>query len=99
MEKTAMRRDENLLKKAQAVFGEDLVVNAFVCTWAMDFSSAEEVKARLDSAKHSSADLSDRGISYDSETIRLVFSNGRTVEFTNSEWASMSIPGDAGYEA
>lgn len=99
MEKTAMRRDENLLKKAQAVFGEDLVVNAHVCTWGYGYSPKKELRERLDEVMHKSAELTGRGISYDSETIRLTFSNGRTVEFTNSEWASMRIPGDEGYEA
>ena len=33
----------------------------------------------------------DSGLSYDCQTIMLVFINGRSVEFSNSEWASMDI--------
>jgi hypothetical protein len=99
MEKTAMRRDENLLKKAQVVFGEDLVVNAFVCTWSKDYSTSEEVSSRLDFASKACEGGATTECPYDGATIRLVFSNGRTVEFTNSEWASMRLAEDDGYEA
>jgi len=97
-EKTAIRRDENLLAKAKAVFGDDLVADAFVCV--LHYGSEESVLAtRLRDAMHKSPDINDRGLVHDAERIRLVFCNGRTVEFENSEWASMRNPTSESYEA
>lgn len=92
---TAVRRDENLLKKAQAIFGAELVTNAFVTVTPYYRESDAGIKARLNCKAHESAELdSDGGFSYDSEAIILEFSNGRRVEFQNSEWGGMCPAGE-----
>lgn len=96
-EKIPIRKDANLLVKAKAIFGDDLVTGAFVCTW--EESDARKVSARLNGERHHSPELDSRGLSYDSQHIRLIFCNGRTVDFENSEWASISTPNGDSYEA
>lgn len=82
--------DSNLLIKAKAVFREDLVTKAFVCTWASDGCSQPEIDSRLAGEAHVNADPEELGcLEYDAQTIRLQFNTGRLVEFRNSEWASM----------
>jgi len=94
-DKTPIRRDPNLLAKAKKVFGDDLVTDAFVCTFQY-----KDESIRLDEGMHKSPELDLRNeLSYDTQTIRLVFCNGRTVDFDNSEWASMHNPFGESYEA
>jgi len=96
-DRTAIRRDTNLLKKAQAVFGYDLVIDAFIC--ALPCQSERHARDLLAAMRHTSAEVIDGGFTYDGEVIRLVFSNGRTVEFSNSEWAYIGNPSDTVYVA
>ena len=94
--KTAMRRDENLLKKARAVFGDDLISDAFVCI--IDYGgTAEEINRNLSAEMHKEDSLDERGLSYNASEIRLVFCNGNVVSFENSEWATMRNPTDESY--
>ncbi len=99
-DKTPIRRDENLLVKAKAIFGEDLVTDAFVCTWFVEgVCKPTEVTIRLNCEMHRSKELDSKRLSYDAQRIRLVFCNGKVVDFDNSEWASISNPDGESYEA
>lgn len=81
--------DKNLLAKAKAVFGDDLVTNAFVCIYEYSPTTQEETAARFAKELHSSGELEDGALNFDSQTIRIQFRTGRVVEFSNSEWAHM----------
>ena len=87
--KDVCTEDHNLRLKAQAIFGEDLVTKAFVCTWASERCSEGEINKRLGKEAHINSDLEGGCLEYDTQTIRLQFNTGRVVEFRNSEWASM----------
>ena len=92
---TVIRRDTELLSQAQSVFGPDLVMDAFVCAWA-------DVNQRIRKESDVSAELSrqaygsgTRGtLDFGGNTIRLLFANGRVVEFTASEWADVRLVTD-----
>jgi hypothetical protein len=41
-EHTIIRKDENLLRLAKEVFGDDLVTDAFITTWFCDDGKPED---------------------------------------------------------
>jgi hypothetical protein len=94
-----IRRDANLLAKAKAVFGDDLVTDAFVCTCGLKGVSDPEESMRLSEDMHAPPDIDSREISYDGQHIRLIFCNGRAVDFMNSEQGIIGIPYGESYEA
>lgn len=83
MEKTATRYDKILTKMAHNIFG-DIVKAAYVTTWDID-SKLEEVVERLDKCEFKC--VGSNKIDYGAETIWIEFTNGKCVEFSNSEWA------------
>lgn len=90
--KTAIRADAILLRKCQVIFGEGLVRAAYVTTYDYGTGPKKEVCRRLDQEAFLDDDREGL-ICYDAATIVLEFNNGVMVEFTNSEWASISRPG------
>ncbi len=74
-----VRKNDNLLNSAKLIFG-DIIVSAFITT---------EVKEDLNYTEASFFTEVDNYIEYDGEDIILTFSNGKSVLFTNSEWASI----------
>ena len=90
MDKIPMRKDFSLLKEAKRIFGNEMVLTAWVCTWQVsDISTEEEVSDRLDKAKWVISDNLNE-MTVGSADIVLEFSNGNKVYFTNSEWGSFS---------
>lgn len=86
--KIAILKDLNLLIKAKQVFGADFVLDAYVCV--LDFNTGlEDITRELNHKLHTSCELNEGDILYDAQHIRLVFCNGKVVDFRNSEWASM----------
>ena len=85
----------DLLAKAKNVFG-DLVVKAFLVGYDHPHYTAEQNEARrakeikLLSDILAQDDRDNNHLSYDYMTIRMEFCNGHVVDFTNSEWASMT---------
>ena len=99
--KIPIRRDENLLKMAQRVFGEDIVKDAYVCSWFIVGSTPPGTEVvRLNKEMYKPADFEEgAGISFDMKHIRLALCSGQVVDFKSSEWASMANPIDESYEA
>ena len=94
-EKTAVRKDKKLTELAKEIFG-DIVNMAYITTY--DFNGdKDEITSRLDDEKFS--DSSGGNINYDAKTIWIKFTNGKIVEFHNSEWASISAVVDEYYDA
>lgn len=85
--KTAIRYDTELTEVAKDIFG-DIVDKAYITTWA-EYSDKDEVISRLDSNRFIKNE--DGSISYDAETIWIKFTNGRLIEFQNSEWAYIRL--------
>lgn len=85
------RQNLFLLEKAQAIFGKELVVDAHICTWQVGPTPEKVLEARLNEEEASFVSLqhTDTQIFYHGLTIRLTFCNGKIVEFSNSEWATM----------
>ena len=88
--KTAIRRDPILLKIAQSIFGKELVIDAFI-TASSYYDDIKTTKENLDSKVYQQ--YRKKHLRYDSETIWLKFSNGKTIEFQNSEWAYIKPAG------
>ena len=85
------KMNEHLLEAARAVFGEDLIVGAYVTTWEVEgVSQEEDVLKRLDAEGSSWGAHYDRCLGFDGTAIHLCFANGRRLEFSSSEWGSVS---------
>lgn len=83
MTKYMARLDDNLLNTARTVFGDGLILRAWVTTWRIDgMSELEDIEKRYYSSDN------DNQLDLDAKDIILEFSNGRKVLFTNSEWGS-----------
>lgn len=88
-----IEHDNNLLAQARAVFGEDLVVAAYVTTWVGDHDSEDALKKRIADERYESPDLCpDGSIDIGEKEILITFCNGRTISFQSSEWGSISRP-------
>lgn len=89
-----VQRDAQLLTRAKGVFG-DVVTDAWVATFHGKNSELAEAAKRLaqtaENLVHSNTTEPNAGVlNFDACDIVLQFSNGAQVQFTNSEWASMS---------
>lgn len=89
-EKLIIKRSDELLNRAKMVFGENLVVDAYITTWRFDSCKKNEIEKRLDDCERRIKSC-DNYISYDTEKIIVKFINGRMIKFWNSEWAGMEI--------
>lgn len=83
-------KDEKLTRDAKKVFGDELVLSAYIAEGII----TDQADAERDLIKRDSWDKSELyddfdGIAYDRSTIVIQFSNNRYVLFTNSEWGSM----------
>lgn len=88
---TVVREDGKLLRQARAVFG-DLVKKAWITGYHYDHMPQGEAEGLLTaSAKRLHAAQKKDELRYDNESIVLEFSNGRTIMFSGSEWASMNV--------
>ena len=85
--KKAIRVDATLLAMCQRVFGEGIVKGAYVVTWDYGNSKPGEVKRRLTEAMF--IDNGEDAINYGAQEILLEFTNGNSVIFQNSEWATI----------
>ena len=77
-------KSKSLLKQAKSIFGE-LVVEAYVSHYEYDLKRLQNISKELGKFNTESGYLR-----YDGETIVLKFTNGKLVQFHNSEWASIS---------
>lgn len=95
-EKTVIRYDAQLTSAAKNIFG-DIVERAYVTTY--DYSSdKDEIALRLNRAVFVKSE--DGEINYSAETIWIRFTNDKLVEFSNSEWAYITLVSmDNAYEA
>jgi hypothetical protein len=80
--------DKNLLLKAKDIFGHDLIVNAFVYINFYQWD-LEHQETKISKHMQSEYDGKCEQIDYDGNDIKLIFSNGKMVGFSNSEWASI----------
>ena len=90
--RTAIRKNKDLLKAAKRVFGDELVINAWITTLDAGFEP-DYVRSRLDE-ETSNVQPGKSELRYDAQNIVIEFCNGRKVLFTNSEWASMELTKD-----
>jgi hypothetical protein len=74
------------LAKCKRIFGDDLVVGAWVTTYDFGRNDAE-VQERLQIEAFTDNGKDD--LSYDGQDILVEFSSGAKVIFHNSEWASI----------
>lgn len=86
IEKMAIRYDPILTKMAVNIFG-DIVEKAYITTWDIS-SDRNDVISRLNN--NSFFESKDPVIDYSGEVIWIRFTNGKIVEFQNSEWAYIS---------
>jgi len=92
MEKTIARKNLKLLELAENVFGNGIVVDAFVTTWAFADCTHEEISHRLDYEDERVFKNNDGGgLDLSCLDIILEFCNGRKIIFSNSEWGSANI--------
>ena len=87
------KEDLNLLRIAKTIFG-DIVINAYMCWSEYDCCANEENMKNLNNYYPRDSDTTI--INYDE--IHLVFTNGKTVGFTNSEWAEIFTPNLTDYK-
>ncbi len=86
MEKLAIVRDAALEQMAKTIFGAGLVDKAYVNSYWFDSRTACENKERLARELYEEGDDE---ICLDGKNIVILFTNGRAVLFTNSEWGSI----------
>lgn len=84
MDKTAIRKNENLTKTAKVIFG-DIVNSAYFTTWDIN-SKKSEVEHRINDNKfiYVMEEIAMRG-----DEIWIEFTNGKTVSFSVSEWGGI----------
>jgi hypothetical protein len=83
MDQIVMRKSLLLLKKAKNIFGEDSVIDVFVC---------EDTEDKLNRAVTQLEDWNkdeDGRLIFDFNEIRIVFRNKKVVSFSSSEWSYM----------
>jgi hypothetical protein len=96
-ERMAIRKDDALLSMCQRIFGDGIVLGAYITTWEYGNSTKEEIDGRLNADAHT--DDGSLQISYDAQTIIIEFVSGRRVAFGNSEWATICTPDVETYDA
>lgn len=84
-----MRKNAELLEAAKNVFGTYLVADAWLAVDAEDFYTADDYKEQLDSAE-SRLNVDDTKIDLDVISFVIKFVNGNCLEFTSSEWGSIT---------
>lgn len=84
------RESKKLLKAAKKVFGDEIVVNAFIKSEYYNKMTLITKKQTL-SRDEKSIKVEGDSFSYDFITFQLELSNGKLIEFTNSEWASIKL--------
>ena len=90
---TIIKKDSILLSKAQCIFGKDMVKEAYITTYFFpdnELDSKEKMLKRLKNCRVDFGGLYQR-IDYGTETIILIFTNGNIIEFSNSDWANISL--------
>lgn len=84
-EKKAIRYSKELTEVLINIFG-DIVEKAYITTWDIN-SKQNDVVMRLENTSIGVDDLNT--LAYDEQTLWIKFTNGKVVEFSNSEWASI----------
>lgn len=91
MSRSLIKRDKNLLKLAQNIFGSDLVIDAFHCI--DDYGDKNYIDKEINDVMITGQIKDDdKEISMESNDIRLVFCNGKIVHFSVSEWGDIQSP-------
>ena len=98
------RKSAKLLEKAKEVFGEDLVTEAYLCSYDLTQYGGEEdfmenYKCSIDALARVESDFNfetRETIDVDGETILIKFINGRTILFQTSEWGVIQLSTDDG---
>lgn len=94
MNKLIIRENKKLLDAAKNLFGAELVVDAWLAVDAEDFYTAEDYKGQLDSQQER-LNVDDTKIDLDVISFVIKFVNGNCLEFTSSEWGSITkVPED-----
>lgn len=94
-EKIAIRKDKKLTELAKKIFG-DIVVMAYVTTYVYSCDNADII-SRLNAESFDNDKSS--YIDYGAQKILIKFTNGKIVEFENSEWATIDTANDEYYES
>ena len=87
--KTAIKRDNILLAKARKLFGRDKIKAAYV-TVPYCGETKKELTQAFKTAEFIQDELAENILCFDNKTIWIQFKDERIIEFTSSEWASMS---------
>ena len=95
IDKTIVKESSDLLILAQKVFGDDLVIRAYVTTYNRKEEYKNEIPGELIEAekeiKDKNKDINEKSLIYDSQDILLEFANGKTIHFWTSEWAGAQL--------
>lgn len=86
------RYNEKLTEIAKNIFGEDIVDSAYVTTWDLMSPKGEIIKRIEKESEHysdSNPDCKPNEIDTDSKEIVVTFKNGKSVEFSSSEWGAV----------
>lgn len=85
-----MRFSQVVTEKMKSIFGEDLIDRVYIIRYLSAFNSEsnsiKELAAEVKSAELN-CDPNDEEMRWDGQEMLVVFSNGRMVRFSNSEWA------------
>lgn len=81
----AIRKDENLKQTAINIFG-DIVEDAYITAWGVEYHTTQELQKTLDFKTH---DYIDNKIDI-ADYIIIKFKNNKSVYFECSEWGSIS---------
>lgn len=95
MNRTATMEDPVLLEIAQAVFGADLVVRAWVETYDYGNDTQVSLERRLHEGLFQRPPEFGGELDYDDTDIVLEFNNGRRLRFWASEWAGIKLVKEA----
>ena len=87
MRNTAYRFDPKLTEMAKNLFGDELIKAAFVAALHFPLSSQEETEDRLDKAMYKEVTTDIDGLG---KHIMIEFCNGKKVDFSSSEWFTIS---------
>ena len=85
-----LNQSNELFEKVKLIFGEDIVKNAYFTTHKTEDCLEKDVINRLnDSKKH--VYLDNNYLCMDNQEIIIEFSNGRKINFGNSEWGGIEF--------
>lgn len=88
--KVFAKKDKRLLESAKSIFGEDIVIEAWLIGVYFNNDNHEYQSYLLNEIKEKKAVCCENEIDIGCENIALKFSSGNIVRFSSSEWGDIS---------